>query len=226
MKLPFSGALLTAAGLLLTTAATAQQTPKTTPKPSASTPKTSTATTAGLERDLRDFSDWVNDKVDRAATTARRELPRISEEFDRQSKRIDKAVDSLTVEGKREYSTQKVRYQRWATRQDSLDAAARRPATADQAQRRLLNEDVNISKARPTELPDLYFRLIETMRSDKQNWTQADWSAASAVLTRLNTRYEQVREQLPLEERLRIRTLQGEFRTLEKARDVKDVIRE
>lgn len=225
MKLPFSGALLTAAGLLLATAAAAQQTPKTTTtKPSTS--RTSTATTAGLERDLRDFSSWVNDKVDRAASTARRELPRISEEFDRQSTRIDKAVDSLTVEGKREYSTQKVRYQRWATRQDSLDAAARRPATADQAQRRLLNEDVNISKARPTELSDLYFRLIETMRADKQNWTQADWSAASAVLTRLNTRYEQVREQIPLEERLRIRTLQGEFRTLEKARDVKDVIRE
>ncbi|UOQ76294.1 hypothetical protein MUN84_17220 [Hymenobacter sp. 5516J-16] len=175
---------------------------------------------------MRVFSDWVNDKVEQAATTARRELPRITEEFDRQSTRIDKAVDSLTVEGKREYTIQKTRYKKWATRQDSLDAAARRPATAQEAQRRLLGEEVNISRARPTELPDLYFRLVENMRSDKRNWTQADWSAASAVLSRLNARYEQVREQLPLEERLRIRSLQGEFRTLEKARDVKDVIRE
>ncbi|MDU0371764.1 DUF6565 domain-containing protein [Hymenobacter endophyticus] len=220
MKLPVAYTLLTAASLLAFSAS-AQQTPRKTTKPA-----TGTATTAGLERDLADFSDWVNDKVSRAATTARRELPRISEEFDRQSRRIDKAVDSLTVEGKKEYSTQKVRYQRWATRQDSLDAAARRPATADQAQRRLLNEDVNISKARATELPDLYFRLVETMRTDKKDWTQADWSAASAVLSRLNARYDQVRDQLPLEERLRIRSLQGEFRTLEKARDVKDVIRE
>ncbi|WP_139923995.1 DUF6565 domain-containing protein [Hymenobacter sp. DG01] len=216
----FSLALLTGTGLLIAPAAVAQQTPKTTKAPSAS------STTAGVERDLRVFSDWVNSKVDQAATTARRELPRLTEEFDRQSRRIDKAVDSLTVEGKREYSIQKVRYKKWATRQDSLDAAASRPATADQAQRRLLGEDVNISRARPTELPDLYFRLIETMRTDRKNWTQADWSAASAVLSRLNARYEQVREQLPLEERLRIRSLQGEFRTLEKARDVKDVIRE
>lgn len=221
MKSALSTWLLTTAGLLTAATASAQQTPKpTTKSPSA------TATTAGLERDLRVFSDWVNDKVDRAATTARRELPRVSEEFNRQSKRLDKAVDSLTVEGKREYDTQKVRYQRWSTRQDSLDAAAQRPATADQAQRRILNEEVNISKARATELPDLYGRLVEAMRSDKKGWTQADWSAASAVLTRLNARYEQVREQLPLEERLRIRSLQGEFRTLEKARDVKDVIRE
>ncbi|RSK48271.1 DUF6565 domain-containing protein [Hymenobacter rigui] len=225
MKRSFAYTLFTAASLLAATAASAQQTPK---KTTTTTTKSSTgtATSAGLERDLADFSDWVNDKVERAATTARRELPRITDEFDRQSRRIDRAVDSLTVEGKKEYTTQKVRYQRWATRQDSLDAAARRPATADQAQRRLLNEDVNISKARATELPDLYFRLIETMRGDKKNWTQADWSAASAVLTRLNARYDQVRDQLPLEERLRIRSLQGEFRTLEKARDVKDVMRE
>ncbi|GAB3227502.1 hypothetical protein GCM10027346_10940 [Hymenobacter seoulensis] len=222
----FSVVLLTVAGLLASLGASAQQTskPTTTPKPA---PKpTTSSTTAAVERDLRVFSDWVNDKVDKAATSARRELPRITEEFDRQSKRIDKAVDSLTVEGKREYSTQKVRYQKWATRQDSLDAAAQRPATADEAQRRLLGEDVNIGRARATELPDLYFRLVERMRSDRQNWTAADWSTASAVLGRLNARYEQVREQLPLEERLRIRSLQGEFRTLEKARNVKDVMRE
>ncbi|MBX0291996.1 hypothetical protein K3G63_16205 [Hymenobacter sp. HSC-4F20] len=217
-------ALLTGAALLAAPAALAQQTPKTATK-TTKTPSAS-STTAGVERDLRVFSDWVNDKVDQAATTARRELPRLTAEFDRQSNRIDKAVDSLTVEGKREYTIQKTRYRKWATRQDSLDAAARRPTTADATQRRLLGEDVNISRARATELPDLYFRLLETMRSNKQNWTQADWSAASAVLSRLNARYEQVREQLPLEERLRIRSLQGEFRTLEKARDVKDVMRE
>ncbi|MFD2786030.1 hypothetical protein [Hymenobacter rubripertinctus] len=215
----FPRILLVAAGLLACSAASAQ-TPKAPAKPAA------TATTAGLERDLHDFSNWVNDKVDRAASTARRELPKVSAEFERQSIRLDRAVDSLTVEGKREYSTQKGRYERWATRQDSLDAAARRPTTADQAQRRLLNENVNIGRVRATELPELYFRLIETMRADKKNWTPADWSAASAVLTRLNARYEQVRADLSLEERLRIRTLQGEFRTLEKARDVKDVIRE
>ncbi|UYZ65073.1 DUF6565 domain-containing protein [Hymenobacter weizhouensis] len=212
----FSGALL-AAGLLLAPATYAQQQPRPTP---------GSATASGVERDLRIFSDWVNDKLDRAEASARREMPKVTAEFDRQSRRLDRAVDSLTAESKREYSTQKARYQRWATRQDSLDQAARRPETAQQAQRRLLNEDVNISRARPTELPDLYLRLLETMRADRKNWTQADWSAASAVLSRLNARYEQVREQLPLEERLRIRSLQGEFRTLEKARDVKDVMRE
>lgn len=213
---------LLAAGLLLASVATAQQTP------SSSRPRTTStsSTVSSVERDLRDFSSWVNAKLNEAEVTVRREMPKITEEYDRQSRRLDKAVDSLTVEGKREYAIQKKRYGNWASRQDSLNQAARRPATVQQSQRRLLGEEVVISRARATELPDLYFRLVETMRTQRKNWTQADWSDASAVLSSLNARYEQVREQLSLEERLRIRSLQGEFRTLEKARDVKDVINE
>ncbi|TGE16779.1 DUF6565 domain-containing protein [Hymenobacter elongatus] len=200
-------------------AATAQQ--KSTPakQPTASTP-------SAIERDLDVFSNWVNDKLDRAETGVRRELPRVKEDFERQSKRLDSAIDSLSSQSKREYSTQKVRYQRWATKQDSLDAMARQPETASAAQRRLLHETVTISRARANELPELYLHLLESTREQRRSWSPADWSAASAVLERLNARYEQVREQLPLEERVRVRSLQTEFRTLEKARDVKDLMQE
>jgi hypothetical protein len=179
-----------------------------------------------VERDLRLFSEWVNEKVDRITEDVVRESPRVSAEFDRQSKRIDKAVDSLTVEGKREYATQKKRYSSWSVRQDSLDRAASKPETAQQSQDRLLGEKVILSRARASELPDLYGRFIEATRAQRRQWTATDWSNASAVLGRLNARYEQVREELPLEERVRIRSWQGEFRTLEKARDVKGIMAE
>jgi hypothetical protein len=222
--------LLLAAVLLSASAALAQQTPASkapaTKAPASTTRPTASSTASAVERDLRIFSDWVSDKVGRVADDVARETPRITEEFDRQSKRIDKAVDSLTVEGKREYSIQKKRYGSWQARQDSLDRAARTPETAQQSQDKLLGENVTISRARATELPDLYGRFIEATRAQRRQWTAADWSNASAVLGRLNARYEQVREQLPLEERVRIRSWQGEFRTLEKARDVKGVMAE
>ena len=44
------------------------------------------------------------------------------------------------------------------------------------------------------------------------------------MLARLNQRYEQVRTTLPIEERLRIRSFQGEFHTLRGARQAKDKI--
>lgn len=189
--------------------------------PAASRPASGSSTASAVERDLRIFSDWVSDNVVRVADGIARETPRLAEEFDRQSKRIDKAVDSLTVEGKREYAIQKKRYSAWEARQDSLDRLARTPENAQQAQNRLLGENVAINRARATEMPDLYSRFIEATRAQRRQWTAAEWSNASAVLDRLNARYEQVREQLPLEERIRIRSWQGEFRTLEKAREVK-----
>ncbi|SHJ04882.1 hypothetical protein SAMN02745146_2114 [Hymenobacter daecheongensis DSM 21074] len=214
--------------------APAPKAPVKTPTPAAKAPAAKTpparsqepilTTPKSLERDLDVFSSWVNERISQAESTVRRELPRIKEDFDRQSKRIDAAVDSLSGQSKREYTTQKVRYEKWASKQDSLDAVARRPETAAETQRRLLNETVVISTARATELPDLYGRLLEHTRDNRRQWSQADWSAASAVLERLNARYEVVREQLSLDDRIRVRSLQTEFRTLEKARDVKDLV--
>lgn len=213
-------ALLVSVSLTALAVAPAAQAQQTTPK--STTP--STQTPSAIERDLRVFSSWVNDKLDRAEAGVRREMPKVSAEFERQSRRIDRGVDSLSAQGKREYADQKQRYKDWAARQDSLDARARRPETAQQIQDRLLGEKVVMSRARASELPDLYARFIEATRSQRRQWSATDWSNASAVLANLNARYEQVREQIPLEERIRIRSWQGEFRTLEAARDAKEVI--
>ena len=206
---------LLAGGLMLTPAPVAAQ--QAAPAPKAS---------SKVERDLNSFSAWVNGQVDRAEVGARRNWPRLMASFDRQSQRLDHATDSLSSQSKREYAQQKTRYQAWAAEQQRLDAQAGQPQNAQSAQRRLLNEDAPLSRARATEMPDLYARFIETTRAQRRQWSAADWAAASNVLTALNARYEQVRKELPLEERLRIRSWQGEFRTLEKARDVKEAVSE
>ena len=90
------------------------------------------------------------------------------------------------------------------------------------AQQHLLSSDVNLAQARAEQLPDLYERFIATTRDERRQWSYQQWDAAGQVLARLNQRYEQVRTDLPLEERLRIRTYQGEFHTLRGARQVKD----
>jgi hypothetical protein len=208
-------ALFSAASLLLAPlTAAAQQTQ----------PPASTKPASAVERDLRRFGDWVSEKMTRAEDGARREWPSIMADYDRQSARLDRATDSLSVQSRREYASQKARYQVWAEEQQRLDSAARQPETVAQIQSRLLGENVNISRARATELPELYARLLETTRDQRRRWSAANWSEASAVLTRLNARYEEVRTQLPTKERLDVRSLQAEFRTLEKARDVKEII--
>jgi hypothetical protein len=105
-------------------------------------------------------------------------------------------------------------------------AAVRRAPASDPVQQHLLNADVNLARAQAHELPDLYERFIATTREERRQWSYQDWDNANGVLARLNQRYQQVRTELPMEERLRIRTFQGEFHTLRGAREVKDKINE
>jgi hypothetical protein len=98
-------------------------------------------------------------------------------------------------------------------------SVAKRPnATADPAMVRFIGEDSNPATATADEMPDLYDRFISTVRDERRQWAAKDWNDAGALLTRLNQRYEQVRKDLPIEERLRVRAIQGEFRTLRATR--------
>ena len=101
-------------------------------------------------------------------------------------------------------------------------ATAVRPTAADPVLARMLHESVAISTVPAAQLPDLYARFLEATRDQRRQWSPADWADASATLTRLNQRYEAVRQELPLNERLNVRTYQGEFRTLEAARTTKN----
>ncbi|MCC3151993.1 hypothetical protein Q3A66_18700 [Hymenobacter sp. BT770] len=105
-------------------------------------------------------------------------------------------------------------------------AASRTTTSSDPIQQHLLNSDVNLARVSGSELPDLYERFIATTRDERRKWSYQDWDNAATVLARLNQRYEKVRTELPIEERLRIRTYQGEFHTLRGARQVKDKIDE
>jgi len=104
-------------------------------------------------------------------------------------------------------------------------ATTRRPATAanaDPVLARMLHESVDISRVPASQIADLYSRFLEATRSERRQWSARDWDDASATLTRLNERYEAVRRDLPLDERINVRSYQGEFRSLQGARRVKD----
>jgi len=196
-------------------------------KPAASAPKKAASVSATTpEQDLRTFSNWVDEKLEMPMANVRLDWGALQSEYARMTKRLDGAVDSLSVQSKREYLGQKARYRAWAAEQNHpvVEAAGPGGNAADEVQRKLLNSSAPINRAAASALPDLYGRLIESARAKGSSWSKPDWEAANLVLGRLNDRYNQVGDQLVIEERVRIRSLQAEFRTLEKARDLKGIL--
>ncbi len=103
-------------------------------------------------------------------------------------------------------------------------AAPTRPfvANADPGLTKFMHESVDVNHLSAPQLLDVYSRFLDATRNQRRDWNDKDWGEASAALTRLNARYEAVRLDLPLDDRLTVRSYQGEFHTLQGARRVKD----
>jgi hypothetical protein len=99
-------------------------------------------------------------------------------------------------------------------------AAAQARPNADPGLSKMIRESVDLNRATADEMPDLYGRFIDAVRDQRRQWSEQDWTDASATLSRLNARYADVRTGIDMEDRIRIRSWQGEFRTLQGARRI------
>jgi hypothetical protein len=195
-----------------------------TTKPAAARKATTTP-----EQDLRTFSNWVDEKLEMNMATVRLDWGTLQSDYARMTKRLDAATDSLSVQSRREYLGQKARFKAWAIEQghpvpETVLVGEARDSAVSGVQRKLLSTSAPINRAMASALPDLYSRLVESTRVPHSNWTKANWDEANLVLSRLNDRYSQVGDQLPIEDRVRVRSLQAEFKTMEKARDLKGIL--
>ncbi|GAB3822438.1 hypothetical protein [Pontibacter rugosus] len=93
---------------------------------------------------------------------------------------------------------------------------------AMQWQKKLLGSYSDISTLTATNIRAAYITLLENVRAQHSNWNDADWNQAKAVLDKLDYKKNTVEDKLDLTSKAKIKALQGEFRTLETAGDVKD----
>ncbi len=85
-------------------------------------------------------------------------------------------------------------------------------------------EKTTVATLTAPALLDAYARFIDKVRNDRHAWKSADWSAAAAVLSSLNARYDQLRASLTLDDKLTIRSQQAEFQALRTARQLSDQV--
>ena len=107
---------------------------------------------------------------------------------------------------------------------DDTPSTAAPSAAGDTAVSSFLREKVALSRVTAPQLLRLYGEFIETVRAERSGWKPADWERASAVLSSLNARYDQLRSSFSLDDKLTIRSQQGEFQTLRTARQLSDQI--
>ena len=83
-----------------------------------------------------------------------------------------------------------------------------------------LRKKTTVSTLTTTGLLSAYELFMERVRNDRANWTPTNWANAAAIMSSLNDRYQQLRGSYSLDDKLTIRSQQGEFQALRTAKQI------
>lgn len=89
-------------------------------------------------------------------------------------------------------------------------------------EKELLGPYAEINKISATDLRQAYIMLLQSVRDRHENWTNAEWNKAQAIINKLDARKNAVSKRLGTDDKAKIKLLQGELRALETKKDLKD----
>lgn len=89
-------------------------------------------------------------------------------------------------------------------------------------QQELLGAHADINKIAAADLREAYITLLEGVRSRSDNWTDAEWNKAQAIMKKLDARRKVVEKDLGTDDKAKIKLLHAELRALETKKDIKD----
>jgi hypothetical protein len=100
------------------------------------------------------------------------------------------------------------------------------PSASDATVSDFLREKIVVSRLDAPGLISAYGQFMDKVRADRAGWNAANWEVAAAVMSALNTRYEQLRTGagFSTDDKVTIRSQQVEFQALRTARRVTEQI--
>lgn len=89
-------------------------------------------------------------------------------------------------------------------------------------EKELLGPYAEINKIAATDLRQAYIMLLQSVRDRHETWTDVEWNKAKAIINKLDARKKAIHKQLGADDKAKIKLLQGELRSLETKKDIKD----
>ncbi len=173
--------------------------------------------------ELKDFKNWVNSKAGKADSTAKENWPEVKEEFKQRSARLESRMDSLSAESKAEYAELKSKYKSWETQKQQRTSMPLDPNKLVEWEKQLIGTDKSLATLTAADMRETYLLFMGMVRAKKNKWTQDDWDYVDNIYGRLNERKQKVEGAMGSGDKIKVKTLQAEYLTLEASHDAKDL---
>ncbi|WP_207435827.1 DUF6565 domain-containing protein [Sabulibacter ruber] len=177
------------------------------------------------EEDLAEFRDWIEGKTSKAdGDTANAKWSDIKEEFKQKTAKLDTRLDSLSAESKEEYKELRRKYETWEANNQKRTSTPLSQDTLKRFNQELLGS-ANALAAHLTaeQMRDVYTQFVQNVRMRRDSWTASDWDYVDEIYSQLNKKKDQVEDQIPAKDKLKIKALQAEYLALETGKDAKDL---
>ncbi|AKQ46131.1 hypothetical protein TH63_11600 [Rufibacter radiotolerans] len=179
------------------------------------------------EKDLAEFREWVDEKTNKADSTTAQNWPEVKEEFKQRSAQLEERADSLSKESKAEYKELRRRFENWETRNQQRSQVPLHPETLARFEQELFGAANALeSNWTAAQMREIYTQFVQNVRARRASWTASDWDYVDEIYRQLNLKKDQVEAQIPGKDKLKIKSLQAEYLTLETGKDAKDLLKE
>lgn len=162
--------------------------------------------------ELTEFETWVDNTAANVEAETEEEWAETRAEYDRQVAELDAETSEWDEETRTRYESAKTRFQE---REDNLRqtwAAAVVVVEVDPQMATTLIGTSDFSTITAQNIKEKYQMLLQKTRELDDQWTDADWERADAVMDRLDERREEL--DVPAEDVTRIIAWKGEYNVL------------
>ncbi|MFT2009460.1 hypothetical protein ACMA1I_12350 [Pontibacter sp. 13R65] len=173
---------------------------------------------------LADFREWINSKTGDGDSSGTNRGGAAKEEFKKRTAQVETRLDSLSARSKAEYEQLKGKYQRWEERQERRQNTPLDAQKLSQWQDQLLREFKDLNGITNQNMREAYLTFMGEVRAKRQNWNQDDWDYVDHVYGLLNQRMGQIDNQIATADKVKIKTLQAEYLSLEAAADTRSML--
>lgn len=179
------------------------------------------------EQQLAEFREWVNTHAEKVDSTGKEKGPQIRQEIDQRIAQLDSNAENLSEKSRSEYQELRRKLGNWQARNNQRSTTPLSPETLDRFEQQLLGSSQALDSSwTGTGVQPIYTRFLQSVRSQRKNWTASDWDYVDAIYRQLNAKKDQYESQIPAGDKLKIKALQTEYLTLETAKDTKDLYKE
>lgn len=171
---------------------------------------------AEVEDELGDFRNWITQTTANISAQTEEDWKRAKDDFATRTQELDQKQEGFSEELKQEYQQLKDEF----NNADKKYEESRRAARLAEWEQKLLGTYADKTTITRENVRQVYITFMENVRSLRSTWTDEDWEMAKMVMKSLNDRKDEVDEDLPTDDEVKIKALQMEFTTLETGGDM------